>query len=94
MPSRVRGTPPPDTGATVRNPGPFTVPDTVVLTWQDRSNRPRRRPESPTREVRRPESPQAETASGTILVQVLKTPSRWVLDLIPWPRLAGVICFW
>ena len=39
-PSRLRRDAPTQTGATVRNPGPFTVPDTVVLTWQDPADRP------------------------------------------------------
>ena len=83
--------PPPVTGATVRNPDAFPVPDTMVMTGQDRLNRPRGRPESPTHRVRRPESPQAETASGTILVQA---QAPWVSSLFPWPRPAGVMFIW
>ena len=93
-PSRVRGTPPPDTGAMVRDPGAVTVPDTMVMTGQDRLNRPRGRPESPSHRLRRPESPQAETASGTLLSQAQDPFRRPLASLFPSSRRAGMMFVW
>ena len=95
-PSRLRRDAPTQTGAAVRNPGPFTVPDTAVMTCQDPAGDHAHDPSHPA-SAEGAKAWQMVRPWGTIFAQVVQTPSRWVAlrFLLPWPPLrAGVIFQW